>query len=354
MRFSKLLLLIFLSLFRPEGPLAADPAFSTRSLVIDGGGVAGVVSLRLIEEIEKRSGYPIQDLFDEFVGVSTGAIVGFALSLKNQDGAPQFSGRKLKQKYLDMAPIIFKKSIWRDIKSGWGLWGPRYSRDAIDAYLLETFKDVKMQNLLKPVLALSYDINEDTYAIWDSRDKDIEIYVRDIIGASTAAPTKFPAKKIMHQNKTSYHIDGSILFSNPTQLIFLNAQKHNGSVADNFVVSLENGNVELNLNGKALEYSGVFGWLTRGKLIPVILGSSNKWITFIAPRLFGQFYHLSGPDIKINQYKIFDGDENYMKSLLEKTEAYIKENTHQIDQLVKVLVAEKKKRDRKQSPAVAI
>ena len=47
------------------------------------GGVQGIATLRLLRQIEERTGRPIRDLFDLICGTSTGGILATALALKN-------------------------------------------------------------------------------------------------------------------------------------------------------------------------------------------------------------------------------------------------------------------------------
>jgi patatin-like phospholipase/acyl hydrolase len=49
-------------------------------LTIDGGGIRGVIPARVLDEIEKRAGRPVCELFDMVSGTSTGGIIALGLS----------------------------------------------------------------------------------------------------------------------------------------------------------------------------------------------------------------------------------------------------------------------------------
>ena len=55
----------------------------SRVLVLDGGGMKGLVEIEILDQIEKATGLRIVDLFDWIVGTSTGAIIALALVYGN-------------------------------------------------------------------------------------------------------------------------------------------------------------------------------------------------------------------------------------------------------------------------------
>lgn len=51
----------------------------SRILCLDGGGIRGLVQLTILQDIERKTGKKITDLFDWIVGTSTGGIIALAL-----------------------------------------------------------------------------------------------------------------------------------------------------------------------------------------------------------------------------------------------------------------------------------
>jgi hypothetical protein len=72
--------------FDPGHVVHLKPAFTgSRILALDGGGVRGIVELKILEAIEKRLGgkIPIQRFFDMIGGTSTGGIIAIGLGIKD-------------------------------------------------------------------------------------------------------------------------------------------------------------------------------------------------------------------------------------------------------------------------------
>ncbi|HQT45278.1 MAG TPA: patatin-like phospholipase family protein [Candidatus Micrarchaeota archaeon] len=55
------------------------PTRPIRILSIDGGGFRGVIPATIIKEFERIAGKPMKDMFDVFIGTSTGAILATSL-----------------------------------------------------------------------------------------------------------------------------------------------------------------------------------------------------------------------------------------------------------------------------------
>ncbi len=72
-----------------------------RILCLDGGGMRGVVTLRMLKALEDESGAPIGDLFDLVVGTSTGGILAAALALK------RFRLESCEELYSEMGSVLF-------------------------------------------------------------------------------------------------------------------------------------------------------------------------------------------------------------------------------------------------------
>ena len=53
--------------------------YGSRILCLDGGGIRGLVTLSILQEIERRTGKRITEIFDWIVGTSTGGIIALGL-----------------------------------------------------------------------------------------------------------------------------------------------------------------------------------------------------------------------------------------------------------------------------------
>ncbi|RIB29447.1 acyl transferase/acyl hydrolase/lysophospholipase [Gigaspora rosea] len=116
-----------------------------------------------------------------------------------------------------------------------------------DAKLIDTVNDVK-------IVVPSYDISDGEGVIFTNfENKYDDYFMRDVIRASAAAPTYFPAKQIGKQ----YFIDGGVFLNNPTALAYLKAKKQFPN-SKFVVISLGAGNYKQPLQKYANE--GVLQW----------------------------------------------------------------------------------------------
>lgn len=83
---------------------------TVRILTIDGGGIRGIIPLKVLEEIEKRMGRPTHQLFDVIGGASTGGIISLCLTAPHPEGnKPLFSASNLLRLYMDEGRSIFHR-----------------------------------------------------------------------------------------------------------------------------------------------------------------------------------------------------------------------------------------------------
>lgn len=52
-----------------------------RILALDGGGIRGVISAKILERVQKKIGQPLNEYFDLIAGTSTGSILAAGLVL---------------------------------------------------------------------------------------------------------------------------------------------------------------------------------------------------------------------------------------------------------------------------------
>ena len=62
-----------------EVSVSSKPRNGDRVLCLDGGGIKGLILIEMLSAIERATGKRIVDLFDWFVGTSTGGILALAL-----------------------------------------------------------------------------------------------------------------------------------------------------------------------------------------------------------------------------------------------------------------------------------
>lgn len=197
-----------------------------RMLALDGGGVRGILTLGYLKHIEtllrNRYGHKdlvLSDYYDFIGGTSTGAIIASLLSIgKDID--------TLIDLYKDLAKEIFKKS-WKR-----GVFFPKFDstglEKALDAHLGEiTFESEEIKTGLMIMLKrwdtgspwVLHNIRGNRYYEKYTR----EYAVKQIVRASTAAPSYFQPEKIeVKRGETGAFVDGGVTpHNNPSLQMFM-------------------------------------------------------------------------------------------------------------------------------------
>ena len=206
-----------------------------RILALDGGGIRGILTLQLLRRIETlvrdRTGNPsavLSDYFDLIGGTSTGAIIASALALGwNVD--------RIETLYRELGESIFEPSIFRR-----GLLRPKFSATPVKEALEREFGDVRLGGPeLRTGLAVITK-RLDTGSPWvlhnnpegaffnrtpgSSSTPNKEYLLRDVVRASTAAPTYFEPERIrVADDLEGAFVDGGVSpHNNPAlQLLML-------------------------------------------------------------------------------------------------------------------------------------
>ena len=218
---------------KPWGPLTsrfADPNRPHRMLSLDGGGIRGVLTLGILEQIErqlaKRSKNPARfrlcHYFDYIAGTSTGAIIAAGL-------ARGFSVNKLIGFYRQKGEAMFDKTaIWKR-------WKTLYEDEKLAAQLQTTFKpDSTLEPQHLKCLLLVVTRNATTDSPWPissnpmakyndpSRDDcNLHLPLWQLVRASTAAPVYFPPERIKLGSQTFVFVDGGVTpYNNPAFCLY--------------------------------------------------------------------------------------------------------------------------------------
>ena len=121
------------------GEIASDVS-RRHVLALDGGGVRGIVTLRMLEAFERRFSVRAADFFDLFAGTSTGAIIA-ALIAFGRLSAPEILAL-----YRELVGRVF---AWSLASSRLGRLFARvmYPRDFADSKLSELFGETRLGDL---------------------------------------------------------------------------------------------------------------------------------------------------------------------------------------------------------------
>jgi hypothetical protein len=201
-----------------------------RMLALDGGGIRGLVTLGILEQLERlvsdRSGQRLCDYFDYIAGTSTGAIIAAALTCG-------MKVREIISFYEKCGKQMFEhSSLIRRLKTF-------YTADPLKLQLQETFgRDTNLSSRSLQCLLLIVTKNVTTDSPWpissnpDARyndparkDCNLQIPLWQLVRASTAAPVYFPPEVLQwdpnDRGKSFVFVDGGVTpHNNPAFLLY--------------------------------------------------------------------------------------------------------------------------------------
>jgi predicted acylesterase/phospholipase RssA len=214
------------------GPLQAryEKQGPWRMLALDGGGIRGLLTLGILEVVEKfiagRTGKALHEYFDYIAGTSTGAIIAAGL-------ASGLSVGRLIKFYQDNGESMFESSRLMDrVKSF-------YTADPLKYKLQEVFGEnttLEPQNLKCLLLVVTKNVTTDSAwpissnpdAVYNDPqrlDCNLKIPLWQLVRASTAAPIYFPPEILKWDKndpkKTFVFVDGGVTpHNNPAFLLY--------------------------------------------------------------------------------------------------------------------------------------
>ena len=201
-------------------------------LAIDGGGIRGVLSLKILEQIERllieashRADYRLADYFDYVAGTSTGGIIaaGIALGMSVKEildfyrtnGAAMFDKagiiRRLQYQYKSEPLALQLQQVFG-------------ATTTLSAPELETLLLLVMRNATTDS---PWPVSNNPFAKYNDAKHgacNLHFPLWQLVRASTAAPTYFPPEVIDCGGKPFVFVDGGVtMYNNPAFQMFLMA-----------------------------------------------------------------------------------------------------------------------------------
>ena len=212
--------------------LSAGPK---RILSLDGGGVRGILSLAFLERIESilrsRAGvaeFRLVDYFDLMGGTSTGALIATGMAIG-------YSAKQMIELYLNLAERGFKKSGWLG-----GFWSPKFNSIALKEMIEEKFGGIRLgsEQICCGLGIVTKRIDSGSVWLFHNHPRgpyfapqgdatgftpNRDIFLTDILRASTAAPTYFAPEWIqIAPEKRGLFVDGGMSpHANPALILML-------------------------------------------------------------------------------------------------------------------------------------
>ncbi|MDA8278243.1 MAG: patatin-like phospholipase family protein [Actinomycetota bacterium] len=208
---------------------------------LDGGGIRGLITARIISEIEERTGKFSSELFDLIAGTSTGGLLALAIAAPGSTGEPAARAANLIRVFEQAEKNIFV----RRGAASFGIMHERYHSESFERYLHSYFGETMLSQAICDTLVTSYDLLARDVVIWSRFDArgnamgDVPFWLA--ARSTTAAPTYFdPARIDGGLDGDRSFIDGVMAANNPAMC----AYAHSVKVAPDrrpFIVSIGTG-----------------------------------------------------------------------------------------------------------------
>ncbi|MFW5719564.1 MAG: patatin-like phospholipase family protein [Candidatus Dojkabacteria bacterium] len=240
-------------------------------LSIDGGGIRGIIPALLLSEIERLTGKYIADLFDLIVGTSTGAVLTLGLTKPDDNLSPVYRASDLMRFYEQDGAYIFSKTLWRNLRTAWGLADERYNDARLEEVLEKYFGTTTLKDSLADVVITAYEIERRFPFFFKSRKskfaRNYNFLMKDIVRASTAAPTYFEPKKIPTEDSSEYFslIDGGVFANNPAMCGYVEALTIFPEAKSVLLVSLGTGH-----QTRSIMHENAKGWGLAQWAVPIL------------------------------------------------------------------------------------
>ena len=269
-----------------------------RILSIDGGGMKGIITAMVLQRIEellkeysKNPDAAISDYFELVGGTSTGAIITALLLCADENQRPKYSPKDVVELYKTYGKEIFHKRRFYPINTLFGLFGSKHTIASFKEILESYFGELTMNDLLKDSVYTAYDTNKRQAVFFSTvtkgKEKVESLLVRDVVLASTAAPTYFPPVHI--DNRTISHncyVDGGIVANNPALCLMVESLKmpEHSELCDTMLLSMGNVSSPEFYPYKKVKRWGYFGWAV--PLLNILLDGSDETAEYQVDKIF--------------------------------------------------------------------
>jgi hypothetical protein len=183
-------------------------------LSIDGGGIKGLYSSKILEHLEERYKCSISDHFDLICGTSTGGLIALALSLK-------IPAKEISEFYEKYGRVIFPYRTAIGALLRQTMWFGKYSDKPLKGALTKIFGDKKIGDVNNLLCIPTYSLTDARPWVFkydhsgNDLGRDNKALIVDVALATSAAPTYFPLCEIPYYDDKQF-IDGGVWANNPT------------------------------------------------------------------------------------------------------------------------------------------
>ena len=304
-------------------------------LSIDGGGIRGIIPSLLLHYLEGQSGKPIAELFDLCVGTSSGGITALGLAQQDEAGHPKYSAYDLAAFFENSGAKIFKKTVWRNIRSAGGVLDELYSAKPLEGALRKYYGRTRLGDTLGSTMVTTYDIEARRTLFLKSWHPDHEaVLCRDAARATSAAPTYFEPALISVQGQARALVDGGVFVNSPVVSAYAEALKlYPGEPL--LVVSLGTGELVRPIPYELAKDWGQAGWVM--PLLDCMFDGATKAANHQMRMFLGDMYFRLQVSLDEANDDMDDASSANIHNLKRIADRLISENQKTLDRLLLLL-----------------
>jgi patatin-like phospholipase/acyl hydrolase len=192
-----------------------------RILSIDGGGLKGLIAIKMLRELEQMLGGSIVASTDLLAGTSTGGLIAAALSVRDGQMRPRYDLGYIENIYMEVGMEVFGQGRF-------SLSGKEITN--LRKILGDTFGDLTLTDVLRPLFVPAYDATHDRIIVFKTRsalaDVSKNIPLVDVCLATSAIPPVFPPHTVKYEGKMIACEDAGFHLKNPSVSCLAEVFKH--------------------------------------------------------------------------------------------------------------------------------
>jgi|GEM_PF-5907725 len=190
-------------------------------LSVDGGGLKGLIAVRILQIIEEITGNPLRKKMNLMGGTSTGGLIVSAMAVKGAGNEPLYELSHIENSYLEVGQSILQRGEFR-------LTGQE--TDDFNNLLTNTFAEARIADTFIPIAVPTYDLVQNKLVFFKTRsaiqDASKNCRLFDVCRATSAIPPVFPTYAMEYNHRTLKCVDAGYHIKNPSLAVLAEAWKH--------------------------------------------------------------------------------------------------------------------------------
>lgn len=343
------------------------PGRTVRILSIDGGGIRGIIPALLLHHIKQNleargQEKPFARIFDLVAGTSTGGLIALGLTAPNTETPPAstllswLTRRRPEPKLGIMNLVDFYRKQGESIfpSRGFHRWRnlaqaftEKYDTQALETIARDILGDLTLRQTLCPVLITAYDTTRMSMQLFRTTkariDKKENFYLRDVLRATSAAPTYFEPHQLSPVDRPDLEytmVDGAVFANNPALLAYYEAKRIFPLAKRFVIVSLGTGRQQRSYEYDQMQRWGFIDWINPLKGVPLLTmmnSAQNQLATYQLDRARDVDYIRLDRALEGCSARIDDASPRNIECLEEFVEKIIASSEPELTRIINLL-----------------